>query len=133
MIRFVDNGGCFVCGRHNPAGLQLDFSFNPTEYSARAIIVFSDRFQGWEKVVHGGLLATVLDEVMVKAAASRDRACVTGEMTVKYLAPVIPGATYTAGGKIVSERGKLLLAEGSLLDGFGFAVAKASAKLVRVG
>ncbi len=133
MSGFVDNGGCFVCGPKNPVGLKLDFHFSAPGFSAETELTFPSHFQGWDQVIHGGLLATVLDEVMVKAASSRDMACVTGEMTIKYLRPASPDTPYRLRGVVTTERGKLLTAEGTITDKDETVIAKASAKLIRVG
>jgi|WetSurMetagenome_2_1015567.scaffolds.fasta_scaffold470851_2 uncharacterized protein (TIGR00369 family) len=129
---FVDNGFCFVCGQKNTCGLKIDFHFVPESFSAWAEVVFPDHGQGWQGVVHGGVLSAALDEAMIKAAQGRSIACLTGEITVRFLKPVSTGRGYRLDGKIVEDKGKMILAESALTDGAGETVARASGKIFRV-
>ncbi len=130
--RFKDNGRCFVCGRENPEGLRLAFRMDGGRGEAEAEVAFPDRYQGWEGVVHGGLLATVLDEAMIKAAWGRELRCVTGEITVRYSAPARTGEPYRLTGRVAGQRGRIILAESELVGGDGQPVAHATGKLFRV-
>lgn len=103
MDTFIDDHLCFVCGPENPQGLRL--RFRKGEGSAEAEVVFPAFLQGWQGTVHGGALATVLDEVMVQAAMSVDIRCVTAEITVTYKKPAATGKPYLASGRVVESRG----------------------------
>ena len=91
MKEFTDDQNCFVCGKKNTAGLGLEFGQNAASGETEARVAFPVQFQGWRSTVHGGLLATVLDEAMIKAAAAAGNKCVTAEITVKYRKPVLTG------------------------------------------
>jgi acyl-coenzyme A thioesterase PaaI-like protein len=129
---FVDNHRCFVCGEKNSEGLRLEFRLDQGRSEAEATVIFPERFQGWEGVVHGGLLATVLDEAMVKAAWARDMRSVTGEITVRYLKPAEVAKPYRLTGRLTGARGKIVLAESELVGEDGQAVARATGKLFKV-
>lgn len=130
---FNDNGRCFVCGPGNPEGLRLEFRMDKDRAEAEAEVSFPERYQGWEGVVHGGLLATVLDEAMIKAAWGKDLRCVTGEITVRYTKPARTGLVYRLLGRVTGEKkDKMVLAESEILGADGDAVARASGKLFRV-
>jgi uncharacterized protein (TIGR00369 family) len=130
---FNDNKRCFVCGGENPAGLKIEFRMDPARGAAEADVTFPERFQGWEGIVHGGLLATVLDEVMIYAAGSNGLRCVTGEITVRYVKLARTGEAYRLEGRVTGAKRKITLAESELLDGNGDAVARATGKLFKVG
>jgi uncharacterized protein (TIGR00369 family) len=130
--RFRDNGACFVCGNGNPAGLNLAFKLDQENGRARADVIFPARFQGWEGVVHGGLLATVLDEAMIKAGQAKEIACVTAEITVRFMKPAAPGQGYVVEGRIIEDKGKFIVAESEALDSSGTPVARASGKLFKI-
>jgi len=132
MSGFTDDQGCFVCGSRNQQGLHLEFSYAPESGEATAEVAFPPHLQGWSGLTHGGLLATVLDEAMIKAAAGRGWKCVTRQMTVSYLRPVPTVARYHLRGTVVRERGKLVLAESALLDGQQRVVGSARGKLFKV-
>ena len=54
-----DDRTCFICGEKNPIGLKLRLRTDPERGESAAEVTFRDDFQGWTKVVHGGLLAAV--------------------------------------------------------------------------
>lgn len=132
MKDFNDDQNCFVCGSKNAAGLQLDFKQNPQNGETEAGVTFPARLQGWRDTVHGGLLATVLDETMIKAAAAAGSKCVTAEITVTYKKPAPTGAPCLASGKMLAERGRLVTAESRICDAAGQVLATAAGKLFKV-
>lgn len=85
-LRFPVDGGCFGCSRSNDAGLQLRFYRDGDRIvSAYAI---PDEFHGAPDIAHGGIVATIFDEISCAAVVFlRERYVVTGELTVRYHAP----------------------------------------------
>jgi len=132
MKDFSDDQNCFVCGKKNTAGLQLEFYENRQNGETEAKVVFPTRLQGWQNTVHGGLLATVLDETMIKAAAAAGIKCVTAEITVKFKKPALTGETYLAAGKVLEARGRIVTAESRICDSSGTIYAQASGKLFKI-
>jgi uncharacterized protein (TIGR00369 family) len=131
MTTFNDDHQCFVCGPENPLGLKL--SFRKGAGKAEAEVVFPAFLQGWQDTVHGGALATVLDEVMVQAAMSQGITCVTAEITVSYKKPAKTGQSYRVSGQVLETRGRITAAESQLCDEAGTVYARASSKLFTVG
>lgn len=120
--------GCFACGSDNPRGIHLE----PRHENGEAVAVFMPdaTLEGYHGVTHGGLTATVLDEIMVWSARfGADAAAVTGEMTIRYLKPVYTGVLYRARGRVTENKGRLIRTEGTLADETGVIVARAQAKL----
>lgn len=81
---------CFVCGRQNPVGLQLEFFEDIEAQRVQATFSVPDHFQGYPGVVHGGIVSTILDEVSGRAVmmeAGNDRLMATLRMTVRFLRP----------------------------------------------
>lgn len=132
MNELRDDGNCFVCGAGNGAGLRLIFRLDAASGTAEACVTFSDCFQGWAGVVHGGLLATLLDETMVKAATSRGLSCVTGELTVRYKKPSAVGAALTARGRVLERRNRIVICSAEVTNAGGETLAAASGKLFLV-
>ena len=94
---------CFVCGESNPFGLKLRFETDgrivQTRFTPRAEHI------GFKGVVHGGIMATVLDEIMVWACAVPTRKfAYCAELTVRYLQPVVPGEEIVVTGELVANR-----------------------------
>lgn len=131
MATFTDDHQCFVCGQQNPFGLKA--GFRKGEGTAEADVMFPAFLQGWKNTVHGGALATVLDEVMVQAAMGGGATYVTAEITVAYKKPAAPGVSYRIAGKVIERKGRIASAEASLQDREGTLYAKATAKLFLVG
>ncbi len=86
VLRFPAESGCFGCSTHNPAGLQLTF-----KRAGETILCeyeIPDRFHGAPSVAHGGIVATIFDELSCAAVVFlRDRYVVTGELSVRYHLP----------------------------------------------
>ena len=94
---------CFVCGESNPFGLKLRFETDGRMVQTR----FVPRAEhiGFKGVVHGGIMATVLDEIMVWACAVPTRRfAYCAELTVRYLQPVVPGVEIVVTGELVANR-----------------------------
>ena len=132
MKDFNDDQHCFVCGKKNLAGLKIEFRENLQSKEVEAEVIFPPHLQGWQGTVHGGLLATVLDEIMIKAAAAAGIKCVTAEITVKYKKPAFTGTTYQVHGKMLEMRGKIVTAESRLCDASGQIYAQATGKLFKI-
>ena len=129
---FRDDRVCFVCGEKNAAGLKLRIRTDAERGESTADVTFPEHLQGWAKVVHGGLLATVLDEAMIYAAKAKGLRCVTGEMTVRFVKPVSTGVVYKLKGRFVEDQGRIVLAESELRDSDGLEVARATGKLFKI-
>ena len=53
---------CFGCGTENHHGLRMEFQSNGVQL--RSSLLMEPRFRGWSNLIHGGILATILDETM---------------------------------------------------------------------
>lgn len=126
----IDDAHCFVCGTDNPAGLNIRWTTRENVTEAR--FTPSKAFQGWKDVVHGGILATVLDEAMTRLAWQRFGGAVTAEMTVRYLRPARVGDTFTVRGEVADVSGRLIPAKAEIRDSAGNVVAEATGKAIKV-
>lgn len=130
--------GCLVCGRQNPHGMRL--SLHVDEVGAvRAEFVPRPEHIGFEGIIHGGVLATVLDEAMVWAATwAGKRFCVAGEMAVRFRRSAAVGQPLMVEARVASAASKrpgtprLIHAEGRIVDGGGALIAESSGKYVPV-
>lgn len=127
-----DDDHCFVCGRSNPAGLHLSFDLDLSTHTVTTVFRPSRIHQGWKNRLHGGILSTILDEVMVNAAYLADMPAVTAEMTVRFRAPTDTKQKLIIRGTIKEIRGKFLRAEGDCRTEDGVCVAEAKALLIRM-
>lgn len=119
---------CFVCGETNPLGLKLRFHTDGEVVQAR--FTPQPEHIGFKGIVHGGILATLLDEIMVWACAVRTRRfAYCAEFTVRYLKPAQPGMELTATGRLVEDRrGRIFDASADLHDASGTVLASATGK-----
>ena len=81
---------CIVCSPHHPNGLKLKFAAQ-TDGSVVAVFDCRPILQGYPQVLHGGVIATVLDSAMVHALFAIGIVAVTATMEVRYLAPTVTG------------------------------------------
>jgi uncharacterized protein (TIGR00369 family) len=130
MTRLRDNQHCYVCGKKNPLGLGVDFEIDRQARAIRANFRPSEDHQGYESIVHGGILSSLLDEAMAKLAYSLGIPAVTAEITVKFKAPAAPGDELHVSGRLIEETKKLILAEATITRG-PVVIAEAKGKLLR--
>jgi uncharacterized protein (TIGR00369 family) len=123
---------CFVCGESNPLGLKLRFQTDgrvvQTHFVPRAEHV------GFKGTVHGGLAATVLDEIMVWACAvNTKRFAFCAELSVRYLHPLSPGEEVIVTAELVTNRkGKLFEPKGEIKNQQGVVLATATGKYIPI-
>lgn len=127
-----DNRRCFVCGRENPAGLAVDFHIDRAARSISALFTPRDVHQGYEGIVHGGILSALLDEAMGKLAFTLlGVPVVTAEMTIVFKTPAAPGQELSVSGRITNEANRLILAEAKIERGLSV-IAEAKGKLIKI-
>jgi len=132
MKELPHSKSCFVCGSQNRFGLNLRFFTDGNIVETR--FVPRAEHNGFVGVVHGGIIATVLDEVMVWACSVRQKCfCFSAEMTVRYLGPLQIGSEVLVRGEMVeNKRDRIYLAKGELLTLDGNALATSTAKYMPI-
>jgi uncharacterized protein (TIGR00369 family) len=131
MKHLRDNERCYVCGTENPEGLGVHFEIDRDTRSISARFTPRDVHQGFEGIVHGGVLSALLDEAMAKLSVALGIPAVTAEMTVKFKAAAAPGEELLITGRLVEETRRLVRAEAAIERG-PVIVAEAKGKLIRV-
>jgi len=112
-----DGSGCFGCSRGNPDGLQLRFYRRGD--SVVCPYTIPDRFHGAPQIAHGGIVATILDEVSCAVAFHiKGTYVVTGELSVRYEKPCPVERPLTIRASAAEQRPKYWIIEGEIeLDG----------------
>jgi uncharacterized protein (TIGR00369 family) len=105
---------CFACGELNEHGLHLDLHTSPD--GSWTELALDEAFQGWEAVAHGGIVCTILDEVMAWAVIGRGTWGVTARLNVAFRRPIRTGRTIRAEGWVVQQDRRAVRAEGRILD-----------------
>ena len=103
-MKLDDDGFCFACGKNNDMSLRLEFEYNDGE--ARCVFVPKKEHQGWKDVIHGGILATVMDEAMAKLIINDIAFGVTSNMEIRFLRPAKVGEELTVTASIKKVDGK---------------------------
>src|SRR6185437_9378874 len=101
---------CFGCGVRNDVGLQLVFRLEGNE----VVTEFTPdvRFQGFPGVVHGGILATLLDEALSRTATVEGRWMMTGRLDIRYRRAALVGVPLRVVARVISSRSRMVQAEG---------------------
>ena len=126
-----DNQRCYVCGNDNPAGLHAVFETDRSTRTITGRFLPRPEHEGWEGIVHGGIISALLDEAMVKLAAHLGIKAVSAEITVKFKAPAASGCELVVRGHIVKEANRLIESEATVEQG-PVIVAEAKGKLLKV-
>ena len=107
---------CFVCGTDNHNGLKMSF-YDDNHETVASTVTIDDRFQGYPGIVHGGILATVLDEAVGRVAMIGDHHhfMMTVKLTAQYRHPVPLNTELKVEGKIIKLRGRLGKAQGEII------------------
>jgi acyl-coenzyme A thioesterase PaaI-like protein len=123
---------CFVCGEANPSGLKLRFETDGRIVRTRFIP--KPEHIGFKQTVHGGLIATLLDEIMVWACAVRTRRfAFCAELNVRFRNVMRPNEEVTAVGELVANRReKLFEARAEVKNPLGQVLAAASGKYLPI-
>lgn len=131
-IELPSTRSCFVCGIENPFGLKLRFVAKGKRVEGR--FKPTNHMVGFLTVVHGGIVATVLDEVMAWACAVwPGKFAYSVEISVRYLRPIRPEFEYIVWGEVKQVfKNKLYIAESAVLDYTGVEYAHSTGKYIPV-
>jgi uncharacterized protein (TIGR00369 family) len=133
MQKLPHTRSCFVCGESNPLGLQLRMETDGRVVHVRYVPKIEHN--GFKQVVHGGVLATVLDELMVWACAVESkRFAFCAELNVRFRRPARPGEPLLGTAQLVeNRRNKILNAKSELRTEAGELVVEATGKYMPIG
>lgn len=117
-MQIIDDNHCFICGEQNPIGLRAVFATDPEKGRAETRVRIPEQFQGWQGIVHGGILSALLDEICAQACMARGLQVVTSELRLRYRKPVPTGSEVTVVGEIAGDRRRLIDVQARIeLDG----------------
>ena len=121
---------CFGCGGANPRGMLLTFEQDDAALRIRGNFRLGTEYQGGAGFIHGGIIATVLDEVMGKVCRFRGVRAVTAELNIEYLKPVPVDADLVVEGREVEMKGRNLFLAGDIRDVSGKVLARGKGRFV---
>ena len=122
----LNEGFCFGCGQSNPIGMKLHFTKDGDTLSAE--FTPDKMHQGWPGLLHGGILACLLDEVMSNVAYATGNTCVTASIEIRQRQPVKVEVPLVITAWITRHRKKLIETAGKVTLKDGTVIAESSAK-----
>jgi uncharacterized protein (TIGR00369 family) len=122
---------CFGCGQANPTGLRLEF-FIAHDGSVVALPTVSDSFEGPRGYLHGGIVATLLDEAMSKSVRAKGFTAMTRHLEVEYLRSVPSRTPIRIEGRAIQSDGRKHRTEARILDASGTVLAQGKALFIEV-
>jgi len=105
---------CFACGELNEGGLRLVLHTSPD--GAWTETTLASMFQGWDAVAHGGIVCTLLDEVMAWSVIGQGTWGVTARLNVAFRRPMSTGRTVRAEGRVVEDHRRAIRTAGRVFD-----------------
>lgn len=124
-------GYCWICGEKNKGGLQLKFNLDKDAKTIQTSFIPTETYQGYDGIVHGGILSALLDEATAKLAFELGYNAVTAMLNVRFKNPAKVNERLIIKGKITETNRKLVLAQATIHREDGTIIAEGNSKLVR--
>ena len=133
LIKQPNSDHCFICGRKNPHGLYMTFYDNGLD-EVHSEYKVPDEYQSYPGIVHGGIIAAMLDEAVGRVAMIGDHHhfMMSVKLEVKYRRPVPTETPLSIVGRIVKLRGRLGKAVGEIILPDGAVAAESAMTLADV-
>ena len=122
---------CFGCGPANPIGLHLEF-FTTEHSSVLCVPEIPASFEGNAGYLHGGIIATLLDEAMSKSVRMCGYTCMTRHMEVDYQRPVPSSTPIRIEGRMTRSEGRKHWTEAKIMNTHGTVLAQGKGLFVEV-
>jgi uncharacterized protein (TIGR00369 family) len=123
---------CFGCGKNNPEGMRLKFTYDEARKSFVCRFRLDKRYTGPPGHAHGGIIATILDEAMGKVNKLRHVIALTSQITVNYLKPVPLNKPLRVESREVSIRGRRHINMAEILNAKGEVLARSRGLFVAI-
>jgi uncharacterized protein (TIGR00369 family) len=122
---------CFGCGIANPHGLHLEF-YLAQDLRVVCMATVGDSFEGPKGYVHGGIIATLLDETMSKAVRAHGLVAMTRHMEVDYQRPVPSSEEIRLEGRVTRNEGRKHWTEAHIFNSEGKILAHGKGLFIEV-
>lgn len=134
MKKQANSKSCFVCGVNNPLGLHMSF-YDEAPGRIKALYTVPVEYQGYPRIVHGGIIAAMLDEVAgrtVLGKTNSPRWMVTAKLDVRYRKPVPIGEQLVLLGILKEDNGLIVKAHSEIRSLSGVLLAEAEQTLMEI-
>ncbi len=129
-----DADGCFVCGPANPIGLKIAFRLDGDV--CRAEFTPQSAHQGYDGVTHGGIVFSVLDDVMANWLFLQGVRAYSAKSEIRYRDPLPVGTPLLLEGRLKKRKGRFVVLKGKAIraeDGRAVAEAESTFHVVDEG
>jgi uncharacterized protein (TIGR00369 family) len=124
-----NGSGCFACGQSNPIGLRLQFMASGE--AVRAEFTPGPQYQGYEGVVHGGIVAAALDDAMAQLFHMKGQEALTARLEIRFRRETPVGQRLVVTARLTGARTKMFTAEAVLAMPDGTRLAEATGTFFR--
>jgi uncharacterized protein (TIGR00369 family) len=131
MIEFEDKT-CFGCGQDNEKGLKLKLEFDDDTKTAFGQYTANVLLEGPPNVIHGGIIAAILDETMMTVNKYLEIVTLTSELTIRYLQPAFINENLYIRGWYVKKSKRVIENRAEIENEMGKIVARAKGKYIEV-
>ncbi len=119
---------CFACGKANPIGFHLEIKEEGD--CVKANFRMRREYEGYANIIHGGIIATLLDELIAWACRKKGYSALTAELKVRLKKAVYVGEEVEITGRILDKKRNILYCVSEMKNGRGELVASAFAKML---
>ncbi len=130
-MKFESYGNCFACGENNPGGLQLSFEIDKEHQTLKTTFIANSTLQGWDGLVHGGIISTLLDEAMAKLSYELGYNTVTASLEIRFKNPAPILEPLLVYGEISEVSRRLVRAKARMTKKDGTILAEGKSTLMR--
>lgn len=130
-MKLESNGNCFVCGEKNPNGLHLNFEIDKERQTLKTTFKAPPTFQGWDGIVHGGIISTLMDEAMAKLVYELGFRAVTISLEIKFRKPAPILETLIVHGEITEVGKRVIKAKSFITNEDGMTLAEGKSILLK--
>jgi uncharacterized protein (TIGR00369 family) len=130
-MKFETYGNCFVCGENNPGGLHLTFEIDKEKQTLKTTFTASPIFQGWDGIVHGGIICTLLDEAMAKLVYELGYPYITASLEIKFKKPAPILEPLLVYGEITEVSKRLIKSKSSVMKEDGTILAVGTSTFIK--
>ncbi|MCP4130705.1 MAG: PaaI family thioesterase [bacterium] len=131
MIEFEDKI-CFGCGQENKHGLKLELKFDDDTKTAYGEYTAHEFLEGPPNIIHGGIIAALLDETMITVNKYLEFIALTSELTIRYLQPAFINENLYIRGWYVKKSKMIIENRAEIENEMGKIVARAKGKYIEV-
>lgn len=114
LIATEEHPYCFLCGAKNPKSLNLQFEALD-DNCVRSLFTANDELQGYKGILHGGIIAALLDAAMTHCMFHLGIKAVTADLHIRYVTPVSCRNTLDIRGRLLSSHAHLYFLRGEII------------------